>query len=253
MYVPFAQDPAAQMHIVVRARRKSRKSRRRPERNRHRASTKTKHSPISARSTPFVTHPSRSRASPLNSSAPSRRSRLSSPRSASTDSWPTRSPSASTKSASASHSAPPARTSSTSSFKRGALLALYGIAIGLVASSALSRLLSSFLFGVRPTDPLTFSAVAAILAAVALPPATSPPTAPPASTPTPASATNDSRPLPRAQAALLHLVPSRDNALDSLELRFGPLRSTRCRTTCSRSSNGSGARNPVKTQLNTLF
>src|SRR6185312_1723576 len=40
--------------------------------------------------------------------------------------------------------------------KRGSLLALYGIAIGLVASLALSRLLSTFLFGVRPTDPLTF-------------------------------------------------------------------------------------------------
>jgi putative ABC transport system permease protein len=52
--------------------------------------------------------------------------------------------------------------------RRGALLALSGIAIGLVASVALSHLLSSFLFGVRPTDPLTFSAVAATLAAVAL-------------------------------------------------------------------------------------
>jgi putative ABC transport system permease protein len=52
--------------------------------------------------------------------------------------------------------------------RRGALLALCGIAIGLVASLALSSLLSSFLFGVRPTDPLTFSTVAAILAAVAL-------------------------------------------------------------------------------------
>lgn len=52
--------------------------------------------------------------------------------------------------------------------KRGSLLALYGIGTGLIASVALSRLLSSFLFGVRPTDPITFSAVAAILAAVAL-------------------------------------------------------------------------------------
>ncbi|HEX3120610.1 MAG TPA: ABC transporter permease [Candidatus Acidoferrum sp.] len=52
--------------------------------------------------------------------------------------------------------------------KRGSLLALYGIAIGLVASLALSRLLSTFLFGVRPTDPLTFLVVAAILATVAL-------------------------------------------------------------------------------------
>jgi putative ABC transport system permease protein len=52
--------------------------------------------------------------------------------------------------------------------RRGALLALAGIAIGLIASLGLSRLLSSFLFGVRPTDPITFSSVAAILAAVAL-------------------------------------------------------------------------------------
>jgi putative ABC transport system permease protein len=52
--------------------------------------------------------------------------------------------------------------------KRGSLLALYGIGIGLIASLALSRLLSTFLFGVRPTDPVTFLAVAAILAAVAL-------------------------------------------------------------------------------------
>jgi putative ABC transport system permease protein len=52
--------------------------------------------------------------------------------------------------------------------KRGSLLALYGIAIGLVASLALSRVFSSFLFGVRSTDPLTFVAVAAVLAAVAL-------------------------------------------------------------------------------------
>ncbi|HEY2820124.1 MAG TPA: ABC transporter permease [Candidatus Acidoferrum sp.] len=52
--------------------------------------------------------------------------------------------------------------------RRGALLALAGIAVGLVASLGLSRLLSTFLFGVRPTDPITFTAVAAILAAVAL-------------------------------------------------------------------------------------
>jgi putative ABC transport system permease protein len=52
--------------------------------------------------------------------------------------------------------------------KRGSLLALAGIAIGLVASLALSRFLSSFLFGVRPTDPLTFLAVAGVLAVVAL-------------------------------------------------------------------------------------
>lgn len=52
--------------------------------------------------------------------------------------------------------------------KRGSLLALYGIAAGLVASLALSRLLSSLLFGVRATDPFTFFAVAAVLITVAL-------------------------------------------------------------------------------------
>jgi len=52
--------------------------------------------------------------------------------------------------------------------KRGSLLALCGIAVGLVASLALSRLLSSLLFAVRPTDPITFSTVSAVLAAVAL-------------------------------------------------------------------------------------
>jgi putative ABC transport system permease protein len=52
--------------------------------------------------------------------------------------------------------------------RRGALLALCGIAIGLVASFGLSQLLSSFLFGVHPTDPLTFSIVATVLAFVGL-------------------------------------------------------------------------------------
>ncbi len=42
-----------------------------------------------------------------------------------------------------------------------------GIAIGLAASLALTRLLSSVLFGVGPSDPLTFGAVAAVLASVA--------------------------------------------------------------------------------------
>lgn len=52
--------------------------------------------------------------------------------------------------------------------RRGFSLAAFGIAIGVVASLVLSRLLSSFLFGVRPTDPLTFSVVATVLAVVAL-------------------------------------------------------------------------------------
>jgi putative ABC transport system permease protein len=43
-----------------------------------------------------------------------------------------------------------------------------GIAIGLAASLALTRVISSYLFGVEATDPMTFAAVAAILCAVAL-------------------------------------------------------------------------------------
>jgi putative ABC transport system permease protein len=43
-----------------------------------------------------------------------------------------------------------------------------GIAIGLTASLALTRVISSYLFGVEATDPMTFAAVAAILCAVAL-------------------------------------------------------------------------------------
>jgi putative ABC transport system permease protein len=43
-----------------------------------------------------------------------------------------------------------------------------GIAAGLVGSYALSRFLEGLLFGVKPTDPMTFAAVAAALAAVAL-------------------------------------------------------------------------------------
>jgi putative ABC transport system permease protein len=50
----------------------------------------------------------------------------------------------------------------------GARLALAGIAIGLAGALALTRLLSSLLFEVRATDPVTFAAVALLLAAVAL-------------------------------------------------------------------------------------
>jgi putative ABC transport system permease protein len=51
---------------------------------------------------------------------------------------------------------------------RGARLAAAGIALGLAGSLALSRLLSSLLYGVRATDPATFAGVALLLAAVAL-------------------------------------------------------------------------------------
>jgi predicted permease len=50
----------------------------------------------------------------------------------------------------------------------GARLALAGVAIGIGASLAITRLLSSLLFGVKATDPITFVGVAALLSMVAL-------------------------------------------------------------------------------------
>jgi putative ABC transport system permease protein len=50
---------------------------------------------------------------------------------------------------------------------QGLFLVLAGLAVGIAVSLALSRLMSSLLFGIQPTDPLTFSAVAAVSIAVA--------------------------------------------------------------------------------------
>ena len=50
----------------------------------------------------------------------------------------------------------------------GLKLALIGVAIGVGASLALTRFMSSLLFGISATDPLTFAAVAILLAIVAL-------------------------------------------------------------------------------------
>jgi putative ABC transport system permease protein len=52
--------------------------------------------------------------------------------------------------------------------REGLLLALAGLAIGLVGSFAAARALSRFLFGVEATDPLTFGAVSLLLLIVAL-------------------------------------------------------------------------------------
>jgi putative ABC transport system permease protein len=51
--------------------------------------------------------------------------------------------------------------------RRGVVLAAIGAGLGLVASLALSRLLTSLLYGVSPTDPYSFAGVAAFLLAVA--------------------------------------------------------------------------------------
>jgi putative ABC transport system permease protein len=52
--------------------------------------------------------------------------------------------------------------------KLGLKLTLIGLAIGIGLAMGLTRLISRFLFGVSATDPITFAAVAMVLAAVAL-------------------------------------------------------------------------------------
>jgi predicted permease len=51
---------------------------------------------------------------------------------------------------------------------RGMTLTLIGVAAGLAAAFAASRLLAGMLYGVKPNDPATYGAVAAALAAIAL-------------------------------------------------------------------------------------
>src|SRR5262249_3919465 len=52
--------------------------------------------------------------------------------------------------------------------RQGAALAVLGTLIGVTASFGLTRYLQSFLFGVKPNDPLTMIAVPVLLITVAL-------------------------------------------------------------------------------------
>jgi len=52
--------------------------------------------------------------------------------------------------------------------RKAMLLTIAGIAVGLVVSLALTRVISGLLFGVRPTDPVTLAAVSLLLCMVAV-------------------------------------------------------------------------------------
>ena len=51
---------------------------------------------------------------------------------------------------------------------RGLLLATMGVAAGTAAALVLTRLIGSLLFGISPTDPITFASIAAIVMAVVM-------------------------------------------------------------------------------------
>ncbi len=52
--------------------------------------------------------------------------------------------------------------------REAALLAMIGIAAGLIGAAAVTRVLQNLLYGVRPNDPLTFMVVAVLLTAIAI-------------------------------------------------------------------------------------
>ena len=52
--------------------------------------------------------------------------------------------------------------------RQGMAIALVGVAVGLVGAFGLTRLMTTMLYGVAPTDPLTFGSVALLLSVVAV-------------------------------------------------------------------------------------
>ena len=52
--------------------------------------------------------------------------------------------------------------------RQGMVLVIVGVALGLVAAAAVTRLLTSFLYGIGATDAVTFAAIPLVLLAVAL-------------------------------------------------------------------------------------
>jgi ABC-type antimicrobial peptide transport system permease subunit len=50
--------------------------------------------------------------------------------------------------------------------KEAAIISFVGIAVGLSVAMAVTRLLSSLLYGISPTDPLTYAAVSVFVALV---------------------------------------------------------------------------------------
>ena len=52
--------------------------------------------------------------------------------------------------------------------RQGLVLALLGVAIGIAAAAALTRVIAGLLFGVTPTDPATFAAAALLFVSIAL-------------------------------------------------------------------------------------
>jgi putative ABC transport system permease protein len=52
--------------------------------------------------------------------------------------------------------------------RQGMVLALLGVAVGLAAAVAFTRVMGSLLFGITPTDPVTFVLVSGLLVIVAL-------------------------------------------------------------------------------------